>query len=425
MKKLTLFGIILLTAMLTSCKEYREGDVTGVPIETTSLTLTEEIIPEKNQDGEELPKEITLAVYNPFSKSLKADFTTDLELRAAVEKIDNARLLLTDNYSVFENTYYVDYGVIIEGDENSVFTYSPFNPKIAENEEQLFDEVRKYFTENYITDEELKKRLFEDDHNDPPRYRTIDGTLCARCGYDGVAPQIYNNKVYLLSDDGERAEVAVEGVGVDEYYHVYIGLVKNGNIWQADSIDYRPYNEEFVNIVKTGFLSRQKNINNILGGGSVPPNPKTIEIDGESYTETRLTMTVAEMKEFFKETFRSTYPKWIEPYKLENCGEICDEYIQKYIDDVYAERDGTLYRKDSEPKRYLPEIKFDPYGDYKGRGGNDYEGYYILDGEFFDGVKNESFAQDISISFTYDWDGHEYKYYGVYIASELPIKELE
>lgn len=427
MKKFPVLCTALAVLMLTSCKEEREGDITGVPEETTSLTLIDEVIPEKTPDSDEFPDEITLAVYNPFSNLVKIDFPTERELRAAVEKINNARLLLADDYTVYENTYYVDYGNIIEGDEDTTFVYSPFNAKIAADEDELFNEIRQYFTENYITDGELKKQLFEDDHNDPPKYKTINGKLCARCGYDGVAPQIYTNKVYLLSETGERAEVAVEGVGVDERYHVYIDLVKNDNIWQADSIDFRPYDENFANIVKTGLLSRQKNLGNILGGGTVPQDPKTIEIDGETYTETRLTMTVSEMKEFFAESFRGIAFEQKHNgnmYEWGDGGELCSAYTKKYIDDVYAERDGVLYRRDSAPKRYLPQIKFDPYRGYKSGGGNDYENYYVFEEEFYDSVKDESFSQDIAISYIYEYDD-EYKYYGVYIASELPIKELE
>lgn len=410
--------------MLTSCREYREGDVTGVPSETTSLTLTDEIIPEKTPDGDELPDEIILAVYNPFSDLVKADFSTEIELRAAVAKINSARLLIADDYSIFENTYYVDYGDIIEGDETTAYMYSPFNTKIAADEDELFAEIRQYFTENYITDEELKKQLFENDRNDPPKYRTIDGRLCARCGYDGAYAEIYTNRIRIISNDEDSAEIVLDGAGVADYFHVYITLVKNGNIWQADEIDFRVYDETFANIVATGLLHRQKNLNNILGGGTVPKNAKTVEIDGEKYTETKLTKTIAEMKEFFAETFRNTALERNDSYEMKNGGELCSVYTEKYINSVYIERDGVLYRKDNAPKWYLPQIKFDPYDGYKAAGGDANENYYFYEENFFDSVKNESFTQDIAISYTYDWDG-EYKYHGIYIASELPIKELE
>ena len=39
---------------------------------------------------------------------------------------------------------------------------------------------------------------------------------------------------------------------------------------------------------------------------------------------------------------------------------MCKDYIRKYIDEVYAEKDGVLYRKASAPEWYLPEIKIRP-----------------------------------------------------------------
>ena len=66
--------------MLTSCKEHREGDVTGAPSETTSLTLTDEIIPENNPDSSETSDEIIKSV----ELSGKAADITDEQLKKIV-----------------------------------------------------------------------------------------------------------------------------------------------------------------------------------------------------------------------------------------------------------------------------------------------------------------------------------------------------
>ncbi|MDE7289933.1 MAG: hypothetical protein K2N71_10595, partial [Oscillospiraceae bacterium] len=103
-------------------------------------------------------------------------------------------------------------------------------------------------------------------------------------------------------------------------------------------------------------------------------------------------------------------------------------YTEKYIDSVYFEKDSILYRSADAPKWYLPENVFDPYNVYGSfRGGNGRSDFIVKE-KFHDNTTGESFTHDIAVSCDYSWvddeeEGLIYKYHGIYIASELPIRE--
>lgn len=421
MKKFILLGIILSTVMLTSCKEYREGDVTRVPDETTSLTLTVSLT-ETVPPPEPVPQLIEFAVYDPFADVVKTDSSTRKELAEAVEKLSDGRAFLYACTSMFYEkskyvTAYGDTSNYLESNKEYDYDYCPLNPDIAQTEEELVQYMRNCFTENYISDEELQKTLFETENvNVAPAYKTIDGTLCIRLQYTGVAPDINFEKFSVLSYDGNSARVAAYGEGAAyPPSAIFMDMVKSEEYgWQFDGIEIKDCWQDEAEVMYNAVVLRTDTLNKILGGGSVPKNAKTTEIDGETYTQTDLDMTIAEIYGFFEEMFNSDY-----------CA-------RTYVTGVYAERDGILYRRDSAPRWYLPEMRLDPCYGILGTGGSFDEMELTCEQEFYDSITGESLTRNVRVVYGCEYLGYntderrnEYEYKYIHVTSELPIRVLD
>ena len=86
-----------------------------------------------------------------------------------------------------------------------------------------------------------------------------------------------------------------------------------------------------------------------------------------------------------------------------------------------------LYRKDSAPKWYTPELIISPYGEMKQSGGGaDIDSYFVISQEYYDFVTDETFSKNITITYEADYD-EDYSYTTcsfIHIASELTIREI-
>ena len=174
-------------------------------------------------------------------------------------------------------------------------------------------------------------------------------------------------------------------------------------------------------------------LNMILGGGNTPENAAEITVDGEIYAQTDLDMSINEMHELFGEVFINKKTEISLDYTLENCikdreneaKEIVDLYTLytgKYIDSVYTEQDGILYRKRNAAKYYLPEFEIDPYTSV----GHDWNYERLLFDQTFTDADGKSFSDYILIYGECNYnESYDYVCTGVYIASELPIKEIK
>ncbi len=405
--------------------------------EYTSLLISSEL-PVSTVSGGNILR-IELEEPELFPGSAELNESTTAELSEALAVISDSRAILYCNMSGFEYTdheQFIDRNNIVEENELEEYSYVPVNQEYASDPDELTKQMRSVFTENYISDEELHNTLFEYNGRNVPEYKMIDGKLCACFRYMGVMPHIRNTDFTVISYDGNSAELAA-GVNdpLAESDDIFITkIVKSDEYgWRLDSIDYKSCYPIQRNIVYNALLLRAEKLNKIFSGGNIPENAETIEVNGETYTETDLDISISDMEEFFVETFSETV--FYNAYSLDPdyipMETLREDQIKKYISDVYTEKDGTVFRKNSAARYYLPELIFDPYikCDAYGSCSDPYEGdgmcyEYKLRFRKADGnviVRKVDFSIDnISDPVT----GNYYHSY-LHIASELPLIEIQ
>ena len=426
MKKLSLLCAALAALMLTSCAaENTESTSVNNMTEITSGTSESVVTGDTSEIAEvqnianDVKAPLKIESYDPVAEVAalyKDNKAVQEEMSEAAEKLSDAVAFKSGNFTAFGDNSkyknnYADTETVLEVSGKYEDTYSPLNPDIASTEEELFDFLRNCFTENFISDDELKKELFDPVSGDVgPNYKTIDGTLCMRVSYGGVYTRINGDEIAAVTEYSENSAEII-AVGYDTGYppyHAFMKLVKSPEYgWQLDGLEYRTYSYMEAEMLYNAITLKTDKINMILGGGSVPENGSEITADGETYTQTDLSMSIDEMREFFGETFSNK--------------ETCTE---KYIDSVYIERDGVLYRRSNVPKYYLPKMDIDPYDIVE----TSWRGNFIYTSskQTFTDADGESFSSDITVFSERDQDeSGELVYKALYIDSELPIKEVE
>lgn len=416
--------ISLIALMLSACNN---NQIDGNTSETTSLTLTESLteeIPEPEPPQPEPMEVMEFALYDPFyeeNQLYKDDTNLQEEMLAASEKLcDGLALLEGDAYGFYEkskyNSGFADLENPLEKDPMGDYTYCPLNADIASDEEELFAFMRGFFTEEYLSDNELRSKLFESEPTYVPTYKTIDGTLCALDTYRGMTPIWQFDKTTVVSYDETSAEIAVYAP-FDPAKMAFINMKKSDEYgWRIDGFESTDYCPEQAAEIYNGIVLKTETLNKILYGGNTPENAKTLELDGDWYTETDLDMTIAEMQDFFAGMFEDD--------------EFGREYNRMaYVDTVFIEDDGVLYRRDDKPRRYMPEMQLNAFVTLPSIGGEPGDGGFSCEQEFYDSVKDETFSQTVSIRIIFDPDswneetGVYDKYYHIYITSRLPIRE--
>lgn len=170
------------------------------------------------------------------------------EISEAVEKISDAVAFKSGNFTMFGDNSkyrqnYADLDTELEVSGKYDDTYSPLNPDVAADEDGLFNYLRGCFTENYISDGDLKNELFTAaDESSVPSYKTVDGILCMRVSYRGYGIRINADEITDTAEYTENsAAVTVMGYGSgDPSYKVYMSLEKSPEYgWRLDSIEYK------------------------------------------------------------------------------------------------------------------------------------------------------------------------------------------
>ena len=315
---------------------------------------------------EEKKPEIPIEKFIPFNETDVSE-NVKSELKEAVIKIADSRAMLYANITGFRNyddTYFGDTDNVLERNDEDEYTYAPIDQEYASNFDELTKQMRAAFTENYISDEEMQKTLFESDGQNVPEYKMIDGYLCARHQYTGVMTKPDPDEFYIISYDGSFAEIIAIGHDVAEPSYMTMDLINSDEYgWRLDNIESEFFFPEPNNTAFTALSAKRDTLNIILSGGNTDKT-KNIEIGGEIYIPTDIDMSISEMVMFFADMFGKDKiiieEKDLDYYQKKQ-GALRSEYIRKYITDVYTEKDGVIYRKLSAPEYYLPEVIIDPY----------------------------------------------------------------
>lgn len=415
-------AIALSALLFTACNaEEKEGQVTGTAetTVTTPLTLTEIITEEIPFIPEEKEKQevIELAVFNPFEDSVKVEESTSAEIAESLKRISEAWTMytLSNPYTLDWNDV-VDYDVILESSEENEYSY----PKVTfvDSEDELYEYFQKAFTENWFPYERFREELLEDtvgiDKLETPSYKTIDGVLCQRHQYLGVSPAIVYDDYVITYCDKNRAEVIVDAEGASsDTQKFFLSLEWSEEYgWRLDNLEYEPCYLEEATLLYNAVTLKRDTINTILSGGVQPENSEVITIDGIKYTETDTGMSLTEMQEFFDESFfRNVIECDYVNNRIKTDKPLAEKYIVRYIDEVYAEIDGVLYRRNDAPKWYLPELKIEP------------KQYYDIQTFIYNG---EEIVTEVTVYTISQWNKETDKrdYYEIKISSELPIKEI-
>lgn len=445
MKKFSLLYIALAALMLTSCGVTHEGEnITDVPSESVSTTVAEETTaettkPAQTASDEEKPQAadipMEIKTYDPFPY---ASYTIDINkthddnpFRAGIvnflQELEIARQFMQADYAIHDSKDYTDTGTILEGDDDAAFVYKPLKPEIAKDEDELFSYLRKFFTQDYISDEELRDWLFVDENDNKPRYKTIDGQLCIRCGYHGIMTTIEPDKIWVLTvGEGEYPYIslAANAHGVDyPPYHAIMGIqLSNEQSWLLDSLEFKMYDQALCDVVFNGLRRRSLTLDMILSGytGAGPlENPRTVVVNGESYTEAEALRTIDLMREFFSETFAETIYYKDKHGDITGTKKLREDYTKKYIDDVYIEQDGVVYRRDSAPVWTFPYNVIDTDKSI-GSGSRLGEFNAVINLEGYN-YRNEEY--EISLTSRGEVVNGEEVIYEILVTSELPIKE--
>lgn len=373
--------------------------------------------------------EIKLAEYDPFSNTVKVDGAVFDELDNAVIEAAGAALIADGYYEFASVPHFCDDKNFIEENKEEEYRYFPINKEYAADEEELYSYIREYLTEDYISDEELREQLFEgNEYGNAPNFKTIDGQLCVKEQYNGVPWYSHAELLAVKSYDGSTAEVVSMGnsMGYPPVFHVFMTMNKSvDGVWRLDKMELAEYNEKEVQRLYNALTLRQDALNAILGGGTAPENARVIEIDGEKYAETDTGMTLDEMREFVGEMFREEIYVPDDYFaNTKNAELLRMSYMDKYIDSVYEEQDGVLYRKSDAPVWYLPEAVTDTYSRIAESGSYGGRSYFIAEQTFNDRYTDESFTEKVTVFYlTDDYMGDTCKEF--YIASELPIRVRE
>ncbi|MBD5139496.1 MAG: hypothetical protein HDT24_09330 [Ruminococcus sp.] len=377
---------VLSAAMLTSCGVSVHGDYYETYRETEGITesLTEPE-PEPNF-GQEfyITEEADLAVFLPILKREKRDAELEDRLRPYMKKIILAESLW--GYAHLNNYY----GEDIFAEEHSFSSHSTYtrtriSSDFGTNKEQLLNFFGTVYTDDYIKsvceDMSLGETLFgaaagEDalfEEREDGVYRLVAMGTKGMNGYD------YND-FDVRFFDGKTAEVGVPyshsyGWG----YAIFSLRHDEGRGWRLDSrgkeyivIGHSPPQLETY----MGHTVRFETAKLDIAAGHIPRvefvfeyfnetvEDGFIEQDGVKYFRVKNNFPIEDMRKIFSARIDEYKWEWSDEAEdfVRTDEPLLKPCIDKYINEVYAEFDGALYRRENAP---VYEID---HPDYNGRG---------------------------------------------------------
>ena len=386
---------ILLTAlsaaMLTSCGASVHGDYREIYRETESITesLTEPE-PEPNLEREFYYTEDTdLAVFLPILKREKRDAELEDRLRPYMKKIVLAETLR--GYAHSSNYYggdIFDFGSLGEHffESGSIYTRTRIRGEFGTNKEQLLNVFGTVYTDDYINsiceNTSLEEDLFGSKpslDNEPLFTEREDGVYrLVVMGAKGMNGYDYND-FDVRFFDGKTAEVGVPySHDYGRGYKIFFLRHDEGRGWRLDSEgkDYSvtahspPQMDTYM-----GHTVRFETAKLDMAAGHTPRvefvfeyfnetvEDDFIEQDGVKYYLVKNNFPIEDMRKIFSARISEYKWEWSdEAEDLVMTDEpLLQPCIDKYINKVYIEYEGALYRREDAP---VYEID---HPDYNGR----------------------------------------------------------
>ena len=378
-------AMLVTTVPLTSCGVSVHGDYYETYRETEGITesLTE---PEPEPQKFYFTRDADLAVFLPILKREKRDAELEDRFRPYMKKIVLAETLL--GYAHSSNYYgseIFDFGDLGEHsfDSHSIYTRTKIRSDFGTNKEQLLNFFGTVYTDNYINsvceDTSLGETLFGaaaggdalfEEREDGVYRQVVMGTKGMN-GYD------YND-FDVRFFDGKTAEVGVPyshdyGWG----YAIFFLRHDEGRGWRLDS-----RGKEYIVIGHSppqmdtymGHTVRFETAKLDMAAGHTPRVEFVFEYFNETveddFTEQDGVKYCRVKNNFPIEDMRKIFSARISEYKWEWSDEaedfvITDEpllqsCIDKYINEVYIEYEGALYRREDAP------VYETDYPDYNG-----------------------------------------------------------
>ncbi|MCM1024201.1 MAG: hypothetical protein NC395_09105 [Prevotella sp.] len=363
---------------LTACSAFGEGSVHGDYYEIFRETesITESLTEPEPEPQEFYPaEEAELAAFLPILKREKRDVSAEDRLRPYMEKIISAEALL--GYAMFGDYYGCGEGIFAEEHSfpsGSICTWTKIRENFGVNREQLLNFFGTVYTDGYINsmceNTSLEETLFgipawEDgialfEEREDGVYRSV--VLGAK-GMHSYDPSDFDVRFF----DGKTAEVGVPymhsyGCG----YEIFSLKHDEGRGWRLDSrgknytvISHSPPQMDTY----LGHTRRFEITKLDIGAGHIPgmefifeyfnetADEDIIEADGVKYCRVRNNFPIEDMRAIFSEGISEYKWDWSDEAEdfVQTDEPLLQPCIKKYIDDVYAEFDGVLYRRADAP----------------------------------------------------------------------------
>lgn len=378
--------------LLSSCGAEARGDYREVYRGTESITesLTE---PEPEPQEFYFEEETDMAVFLPILKREKRDTVLEDRLRPYVKKIIYAGALLRYTHA---NNYYgesiFDFGDsgTHEPESNRPLTYTKIRDEFGTNREQLLNFFGTVFTDGYINSicedtsaSSMEEYLFEipetEKETEPLFIEEREDGLYLSVAVGTKGMKSYRTEMLdVRYFDGKTAEIGVQydheyGCG----YEIFHLRHDEGRGWRLDSKGknywVRTHAPCPMEVYTDGSSIRTETARLDMNAGIIPnigfvfahfneTSEEYIEHDGEKYYRVKNYFSIENMRKIFTEGIDEY--KWEWDAEAEDFVRTDEPLLQpcldKYIDGVFIESEGALYRREGAP---VYEID---YPDYNG-----------------------------------------------------------
>lgn len=361
--KIKKLAAALSALMLTSCAANTRGEyyetVPGAESVTVSLTEPE---PEPAPDITE-PDWLDVGLFLPVVNSGKKDAELEDKLRPYLKKI-----LLGE--SLLHISYYVNYeaGIPYETEPEYPDKWARLDRDFVSDKAQLLNYFRTVYTDNYMDRVNLSDGGFDGLFGSESMFKEEDGGVWRRIpwGAKGVTGYCIDD-FRVLSYDGAVAELGMRyihdyGYGYEKIYLRHDDgcgwrLDRKGDNYYARFHAPEPMSLGSVPRPETASLESKLSSRSGIGPEFVFTyfneilENECIEYNGKKYCQTKYYFPVQKMREAFAD-FICEY-KWEWSDKAENFVRTDEPLLsvctEKYIDGVFIEFNGILYRRADAP----------------------------------------------------------------------------